>query len=127
MVTNSLTGKNNWLREAQLEFHFCTVLVVRDPALNFTQLKHFYWNTLWQYRFHASAFPMVAATTRIEPIAAGIGAHVSHVFEGVATDRRFAGVLTSPQTSSCNDFAAAESASPNIRVSRIWDNFDVRR
>ena len=126
-VTNSLTHRLNFLREAQLEFHFCTVLVVRDPAMNFTQLKSFYWNVLWQYRFHPSAFPMVAPTTRIEPITEGIGAHVSRVFTGAVSDRRFTGVLTAPQSSSCNDVFAAATANPNIRESRIWDNFDVRR
>ncbi|HLJ46477.1 MAG TPA: hypothetical protein VKU01_10745 [Bryobacteraceae bacterium] len=126
-VTNNLTHKTNWLREVQLEFHFCTVLVVRDPAGNFTQLKSFYWNTHWQYRFHASVFPMTAAHTRSEAIAGGVAANVGHVIEGAVTDRRFTGVLTSLQTQSCNDFAAAESANPNIRESRVWDNFDVRR
>jgi len=126
-VTNSLRTKDNWLREVQLEFHFCTVLVVRDPAGNFTQLKSFYWNTHWQYRFHTSSFPMTAGNTRIEAIAGGVGANVSHIIEGRVIDQRFTGVLTAPQAKSCNDFAADESARPNIRESRVWDNFDVRR
>lgn len=32
VVTNSLTGEDNFIREAQLEFLFCTVLSARDPA-----------------------------------------------------------------------------------------------
>ena len=114
-VTNSLTHKTNWLHEIQLEFHFCTVLVVRDPAGVFTQLKALYWNVRWQYRLHPSAFPPTDANTRKEPIAGGV------------TDRRFTGVLTSHQAKSCNDFATDESAHPNVRESRRWANFDVTR
>jgi hypothetical protein len=29
---NSLTGKANFLGEVQLEFHFCTILTLKDPA-----------------------------------------------------------------------------------------------
>src|SRR3954447_15470056 len=32
VVTNSLTGDDNFIREAQLEFLFCTVLTALDPA-----------------------------------------------------------------------------------------------
>jgi hypothetical protein len=126
-VNNSLTGKPNFLREVQLEFHFCTILVVRDPAGNFHQLKHFYWNMHWQYRFTPTAFPPSGPSLTVTPITAGIGGNVSRVFSGAATDRRFAGVLTSAQTNSCNVVANNASTSPNVRESRVWDNFDVRR
>jgi hypothetical protein len=126
-VNNTLTLQPNFLREVQLEFHFCTILVVRDPAGVFHQLKHIYWNMLWQYRFTPTAFPPGPGTLTAAPIAAGIGGNVSRVFSGAATDRRFANVLTSVQGSSCNQVAAAASNAPNIRRSRIWDNFDVRR
>ncbi|HUQ92844.1 MAG TPA: hypothetical protein VM120_14280 [Bryobacteraceae bacterium] len=126
-VTNTLTGQPNFLREVQLEFHFCTILVVQDPALAFHQLKHLYWNMHWQYRFTPTAFPPGPGTLTVTPITAGIGGNVSRIFSGAATDRRFAGVLTSAQTNSCNQVAAAASGSPNVRESRVWDNFDVRR
>ena len=126
-VTNSLTGKPNFLREVQLEFHFCTILLVRDPAGTFHQLKHIYWNMRWQYRFSATAFPPGPATLTSVPIAGAVGGNVSQVFSGAATDKRFAGVLTSAQTNSCNQLAAAASGSPNVRESRVWDTFDLDR
>jgi len=125
--TNTLTGKPNFLREVQLEFHFCTILVVRDPANVFHQLKHIYWNMHWQYRFTPTAFPPGPGTLNATPIAAGIGGNVSRVFDGAATDKRFAGVLTSVQANSCNQLATDAGNSPNIRQSRVWDNFDVTK
>src|SRR5437660_4907042 len=43
VVTNSLTGEDNFIREAQLEFLFCTVLTALDPAGTYHHLKAFYW------------------------------------------------------------------------------------
>ncbi|WP_031497312.1 hypothetical protein [Bryobacter aggregatus] len=122
-VTNSLTGKPNFLREVQLEFHFCTIFLVRDPAGKFHQLKHLYWNMHWQYRFSPTAAGSLTATA----IPGGVSANVSRVFTGPSTDHRFANVLTSPQANSCNQVAAQASTNPNVRESRVWDNFDVRR
>src|SRR6266446_4864846 len=53
VVRNSLTGQDNFIREAQLEFLFCAVLSARDPAGNFHHLKSFYWNVRWQARFQS--------------------------------------------------------------------------
>jgi len=126
-VTNSLTGQPNFLREVQLEFHFATVFIVRDPAGNFHQQSHFYWNMHWQYRFTPTAFPPGPGTMTVTPITAGIGGNVGHIIKGAATDKRFAGVLTSAQSNSCNQVASTASGSPNVKESRVWDNFDVRR
>lgn len=126
-VINSKTGKPNFLREVQLEFHFCTILVVRDSATVFQQLKHIYWAMHWQYRFSATAFPPGPGTLTATAVASGVGATVSQVISGAATDRRFANVLTSHQKGSCNDVAAAASTSPNVRESRVWTDFAVGR
>jgi hypothetical protein len=126
-VTNSLTGKPNFLREVQLEFHFCTIFVVKDPANVFHQLKHIYWNMRWQYRFTASAFPPGPATLTATAVAGGVGGNASAVFSGSATDRRFAGVLTSTQTRNCNQVAQAASTSPNVKEARKWESFDLDR
>jgi hypothetical protein len=126
-VTNSLTGQPNFLREVQLEFHFATVFVVRDPVGTFHQLNHFYWNMHWQYRFTLTAFPPGPGSLTPTPVMAGNGGNVGRIFSGAATDRRFAGVLTSAQTNSCNQVASNASASPNVRESSIWNDFDVRR
>lgn len=131
---NTLTGQQNFLREAQLEFHFCTVLTVRDPAGTFHHQASFYWNLRWQARFRVGNFASLLGTPWIVNLTAGgNGAAVSGIIRGRPTDARFAGVLTSAQTNSCNDlFQAATAAvqhpgSPNRRQSRVWDNFDVRR
>lgn len=126
-VNNTLTGQPNFLREVQLEFHFCTILVVRDPANVFHQLKHIYWNMHWQYRFTPTAFPPGPGSLTVTPVPAGIGGNISQVFDGAATDRRFAGVLTSAQANSCNQVATNAFNNPNLRQARDWHNFDVRR
>lgn len=126
-VVNSLTSQPNFIREVQLEFHFCTIFVVRDPGGVFRQLKHLYWNMHWQYRFSPTAFPPGPGSLTVTPVAAGIGGNLSRAFSGAATDRRFAGVLTSVQTQNCNQVASAAFTSPNVREARVWENFDVRR
>jgi hypothetical protein len=129
ILTNSLTGKPNFLHEVQLEFHFCTVLTVRDPGLRFHHQAHFYWNVHWQYRFRPHVFP---APTDDQwklpvPVPGGNGAHHSAAIVGGPTDRRFSGVLTTPQIFSCVDLAEAESDNPNRRDFRRWESVDVRR
>jgi hypothetical protein len=131
--TNTVAGGlDNFIREIQLEFHFCTVLSARDPTGNFHHLAHFYWNVHWQFRFTPTQFPPGDTHWRIEPIARGNTATASRAFPGATTDRRFAGVLTSPQATSCVDLATASatavgSAGPNRREFRVWESVDVRR
>jgi len=132
---NSLTGKPNYLAEAQLEFFFCTVLSVRDPRGVFHHLASFYWNQRWRATFKPLSFSAtgIAPAFQIMPIAAGTGASVSPIIQGTPTDPRFTGVLTSPQSQSCNDVfhatrvAVAAASSPNRHESRVWASFDVRR
>jgi len=130
--TNTATGKPNFIHEIQLEFHFCTVLSVRDPSLNFHHLAHFYWNVHWQYRFHPIAFPPGDASWRIEAVAGGNTAAASHAIAGPTADARFAGVLTTAQAKSCVDLAgdserAVASPGANRREFRVWQSVDVRR
>ena len=131
--TNGLTGQPNFLAEAQLEFHFCTILSVRDPAGAFHHLLSFYWNMRWQANFHPNNFSNPPSGFRITRLPAGTGVGVSHMIKGTPTDRRFSGVLTSSQTQSCNGVfraarkAATAAGSANRHESRVWKNFDVRR
>src|SRR5215470_3175659 len=71
VVKNSLTGEDNFLREAQLGFLFCTVLSARDPAGNFHHLKSFYWNVRWQARFLPHNFAAPLSGWFVTPIAEG--------------------------------------------------------
>jgi len=129
---NSRTGKPNYLAEAQLEFFFCTVLSVRDPRGVFHHLASFYWNQRWRAAFKPLIFS-IAPTFQIMPIAAGTGASVGSIIQGAPTDPRFTGVLTSPQSQSCNDVfdaasaAVAAASSFNRHESPVWAPFDVRR
>ncbi len=130
--TNSLTGRPNFIQEVQLEFHFCTVLSVRDPAGGFHHLAHFYWNVHWQYRFQPTRFPPGDANWRIDAVARGNTAAVSHAIAGPTADPRFAGVLTTAQTKSCVDLAGdsqrvASARGPNRREFSVWQSVDVRR
>ncbi len=127
---NSLTRQTNFLHEAQLEFHFCTVLSLRNPAGVFQHLKHFYWNVHWQARFEPSNFGNLAAPWVITRAAGALGnkANVSHhVADGAPNDRRFTPIMTAPAAPNCNATATHAATAPNFRESRVWDNFDVRR
>ena len=123
-LRNTTTGKINFLHEAQLEFMFCALLSVRDPAGNFTHVMGIYWNTRWQYTFDQPGNRPI-----INP--AGTGAVIGNPFHASMIDPRFAPVVTSTaQTKSCNDLANATISaytvgSPNRHESRVWTDFDV--
>jgi hypothetical protein len=131
--TNSITGKPNFLHEIQLEFHFCTVLTVRDPANRFHHLAHFLWNIHWQVRFQPTAFPPTDAQWTTLPVAGGNRSHASIAFGGGPEDHRFALVLTTPQAFSCVDLATnSGTAVSNVgnacrREFPRWHSSDVRK
>jgi hypothetical protein len=128
---NGLTGKPNFLAEAQLEFFFCTVLTVRDPGNAFHHQCSFYWNQRWQATFTPTSFTPPTPTFRVHVLKEGTGSGVSHIILGQPTDKRFIGVLTSAQTQSCNQVVAAMlggigAGSANRHEAATWKNFDVR-
>ena len=122
---NSMTTQPNFLREAQLEFMFCAVLVLNSPAGVVHQLAHFYWNVRWQARFLPSSFTNLAAPWSIHAIAGGQGAAASRVFSGTSNDRRFNHVMVAGGAPNCNVVAGNASTNPNIREARTWQNFNV--
>jgi len=129
---NATTGQPNFLAEAQLEFFFCTVLTVQDPAGGFHHQASFYWNQRWQATFHPTSFAVATPAFNIRVLQAGTGVGVSHIIRGTPTDKRFTGVLTSAQTQSCNQVVGAMMAaigpgSVNRHEAAVWRNFDVRR
>jgi hypothetical protein len=69
---NGLTNKNNFLREAQTELHFCTILSLMNPAGVFQHLKSVYWNVHWQGRFEPTNFGNLAGPWSITAIG-GLG------------------------------------------------------
>lgn len=126
---NSLTGQTNFIREVQLEFHFCTVLTLMDTARNFQHLKHVLWNVHWQGQFLPTNFGNVAAAWTITTTGGALGntANVSGVADGGPTDRRFTGIMTAAVAPNCNAVATAAAGAPNTKESRKWEFFDVRR
>lgn len=132
-VPNNLTKKDNYLAEAQLENHFCTVLTVQDSNGKFYHQAHFYWNVRAQARFTPKRFPPSPADWAVTPQMGFTRATIGKIIQGAPTDKRFAGVLTSQQTKSCNDLSddvyksIALPNSPNRHESRVWQNFDVRK
>jgi len=125
VVQNTVTGKPNFLYEAQCEFLFCTLLSVRDPAGNFSHHKGVYWNVRWQYRFLQPDFRPIVDH-------ANTGVTIGTQFVPDHIDPRFAGVLTSPtELKSCNILAnearsaAYRRGSPNRHESPVWTNFGV--
>ena len=136
VVTNSLTGEDNFIREAQLEFLFCTVLTVRDPDDNYHHLKSFYWNVRWQARFLPHDFDDPNGPWYVTTIAAGQGSARSGIIEGKPTDKRFKDALTDKTVRGCNALVdlyypdpdgVLPVGNPCRRESRVWDSFDVRR
>ena len=73
VVTNSLTGEDNFIREAQLEYLFCTVLTVRDPDGDYHHLKSFYWNVRWQATFLPHDFDIPLGAWWVKAVAKGRG------------------------------------------------------
>jgi hypothetical protein len=126
---NTLTGKTIFLREVQLEVHFCTVLTLKDPANNFTHLKHTLWNVHWQAEFLPTNFANIAAAWTITKTGGALGntANVSAVADGGPSEARFTTIITAAGAPNCNAVATAAAASPNTRESAKWANFDVTR
>ena len=134
VVTNSLTGEDNFIREAQLEFLFCTVLTALDPAGNYHHLKSFYWNVRWQARFLPHDFTNPLGAWYVTPIAEGQGSARSHVIEGEPTDKRFKDILTDGSVRGCNALVPLYApppngvlpvGHPNRRESSIWQSFNI--
>jgi hypothetical protein len=118
--------KPNFLAESQMEFHFCTILSLRDPAGKFQHLQSFYWNVHWEATFQPANFTNPPTSFRITPIASGSQANVGHIIQGTPTDRKFIGILNSVPIQSCNQVATAEITGPNRHEAPVWKNFDVR-
>ncbi len=126
---NSQTGNINYLSEAQLEFHFCTVLSLQIPNIEtYLHLKHLLWNLRWQARFKPTNFSNLRAQWDITPVngAGGNGAKVSDVFDGGPTDKKFTSILVASHIKNCLALAQDAANAPNSRESRIWEDFDVR-
>jgi hypothetical protein len=135
VVTNSLTGEDNFIREAQIAYLFCTVLSARDPAGNFHHLKSFYWNVRWQARFLPRDFAAPLGHWLVTPIAEGQNSARSHVIEGEPTDKRFKDILTDTSVRGCNAIVPLYFPPPDgvlpvghpcRRESKVWESFDVR-
>ena len=131
VVTNSKTGNKNFLREAQMEFLFCTVLSARDPAGKYHHLKSFYWNVRWQARFLPVNFATPNGAWHVSPVANGNGQAVSHIIDGKPTDARFKDILTDATVPGCNEIVPLYANLPighaGRRESNVWDNFNVTR
>src|SRR5262249_6218330 len=123
-IDNTRTRRPNFLREAQFESHFCTVLSVQDPAGTFHHLLSFYWNVHWEARFLPGDFADLTrpwAVTRMGG-ALGNGVRFSRVIPGTPNDPRVTPFLTAPIAggTNCNVLLDNALAAPNRLDSRIW-------
>jgi hypothetical protein len=126
---NSKTRKPTFIREAQSEAHFCTVLSLKSPANVFHHLKCVYWNVHWQGTFLPSNFANLAAPWSIVQTGGALGnmSAVSQIIDGAPTDHRFSGIVTAAGAPHCNTLVRHALAAPNIKESNVWENFDVTR
>ncbi len=131
LALNSKTHKNNFLREAQMEFLFCTVLTARDPAGKYHHLKSFYWNVRWQATFQPAHFADPLGAWSIVPTPKGLGQATSGVIDGEPTDSRFKGILTDAHVAGCNAliplYVNLPPGNPCRHESTVWASFDVRK
>ncbi|HET6420848.1 MAG TPA: hypothetical protein VFG19_11860 [Geobacteraceae bacterium] len=129
MRVNSQTGKENYLWEVQLEFHFCTVLSLQFPNVeSYKHLKHLLWSLHWQARFKPTNFSNLRAQWDIKPAsdAGANDARVSDVYDGGPTEKKFTNILVASHIKNCLALAQDAAKAPNSRESRIWEDFDVR-
>jgi hypothetical protein len=100
-----------------------------SPAGVFEHLKHIYWNVHWQGRYQPTDFANIANPWNITLTGGALGnmANVSHAIDGAPNDPKFSGAITAAGTANCNATARAAFASPNVRESAVWSEFDVRR
>ena len=120
---NRTTRQNNYLREAQTNLAFCTVLSAREPGGRMHHLAHFYWNLRWQARLTRRP----GRDWQVSPSAGTAnGKSMSAVFPGAPRDARFAGLMTVTTVPHCNAVALAAANHANRRESPVWSNFDVR-
>jgi len=126
---NGKTGKVNFIREAQTEIHFCTILSLQSPAGVFQHLKHVYWNVHWQARFLPTNFASIASPWSITPTGGKLDniANATAAIDGAPNDKKFSAIITTPGAANCNAVMNAAFASPNITESNVWTTFDVTR
>jgi hypothetical protein len=133
---NSLTGNYNFLREVQIEWHFCTVLSLRNPeplrgavSGTYHHLKHFFWNLHWHAQFEPTNYADVTKLWTITKMGGSMGnsANVSRVFDCGPTDPKFTNIITAPATPICKIVGLNAQKHPNMQESAVWQNYDVRR
>ena len=119
--TNSLTGRPNYLQWAQLEFHFCTVLMVRRQDGTLHQLDHFYWNVHWTDNFDL-AVGAGGLVTGVTPRTAGARnvMNFGQFIAGGSVDPRFAPLVTAPNVTTCNTVANQETIAQVVKEKRHW-------
>jgi hypothetical protein len=133
---NTRTNKINFLREVQLEFHFCTILALMnpDPALKilamldlenaFTYLKHVFWNVHWQAQFLPTDFSNLAAAWTITRTGGALGnsVNVSPTYDGAPTDPRFTGIAAALLAPNCMQLQdAARDHANNTTEKLTWE------
>lgn len=118
---NSLTGQPNYLQWAQLEFHFCTVLMVRRLDGTLHQLDHFYWNVHWTNHFDL-VLGAGGLVTGVDPRSAGARnvMNFGRFIAGASVDPRFASLVTAANVTTCNTVANQETLAQVIKEKRHW-------
>lgn len=119
---NSVTKKHNYLQEVQLEFHFCTVLALMNPAREYKFLKHFLWNMHWQATFKPSSFTDSSPSWTVTPNSSKLAnsGNCSQIADGGPVDPKIVAILTSATAANCNELAKLGGAA-KMKESTTWE------
>jgi len=112
--TNSKTTKTNYIREAQSEAHFCTILTLMSAAGTFQPLKTIYWYTHWQGRFQPTDFSDLTKPWTIERAGGPHSneADATGAIDDGPNDPRFSAIMTSATAPNCNAMEGQRSLHP---------------
>jgi hypothetical protein len=134
-VRNKKTAMPNYLREVQIELHFCTVLALLDASKKLHYLKSMFWNVHWQAEFELvnSIQLKKNSSWRIKNgTARNNSANVGKAIDGLPSEPKLRQLITAAPGSipNCNRQSNATALMVNAtrrEESSDWRSFDVTR
>ncbi len=120
---NPKTKSLNLLEEVRLSLSFLTTLSMRDPKVNFTHLRHFFWTVNWHVR-RGPGRPLPKF-----PLLTWRANSYSNVQKGAPPNAAHRALLSDESTRArnCNSLALRAQMQPSIDASAKWQRFDAMK